>query len=214
MFVRKLVRLAAICFFVQLVFVFVGPPRPLVEWLTGENLNPPKDPRYIVVLGGGGIPSGTSLLRLWHAARFGSGLAGTTFIVSLPADAAPETSSVGRMRDELVLRGIPVAAIQMETRGLNTHEQAVNVAGMLGADRRGESVVVVTSGFHLRRALLSFRGAGFTNVDGLFAYSIGAEADAGPNMWLRHSVWGNWAREADITRELAALLLYKLCGWI
>ena len=198
----------------QLVFVLVGPPRPLVEWLTGENLDPPKNPRYIVVLGGGGIPSGNTLLRTWHAARFGIGSTGTTFIVSLPAVVAPETSSVGRMRDELVLRGIPASAIQMESHGPNTHEQAVNVAGMIGEEHRGESVVIVTSGFHMRRALLCFRKAGFTNADGLFAYSIGAEADAGPNMWLRYSIWGNWRREAEINRELAALLVYKLRGWI
>jgi uncharacterized SAM-binding protein YcdF (DUF218 family) len=209
-----MIAVAAVCFGAQLVFVFAGPPRPLVEWLTGENLNPPKEPRYIVVLGGGGIPSGTSLLRTWHAARFGNGLTGTTFIVSLPADATPDISSVGRMRDELVLRGIPASAIQMETRGLNTHEQAVNVAKMMSPDHSNEPVVIVTSGFHMRRSLLSFRKAGLTNVDGLFAYSIGAEADLGPNMWLRYSVWGNRAHEADIARELAGLVVYKLCGWI
>lgn len=208
---KRLVHIAALCFFVQLVFVLTGPPVTLVDWLTGENLNPPTNPRYIVVLGGGGIPSGNTLLRTWHAARFGKGLTGTTFIVSLPADAAPENNSVGRMRDELVLRGIPATSIQMETRGLNTHEQAVNVRNMIRAD---STVVVVTSGFHMRRALLSFQKAGFNHVDGLYAYSIGAEADAGANMWLRYSVWGNWSREAEICRELVALGVYKLRGWI
>lgn len=208
---KRLVWVAAACFLLQLVFVLTGPPAPLVEWLTGENLNPPKNPRYVVVLGGSGVPSGNTLLRTWHAARFGVGLTGATFIVSLPADVSPETSSVGRMRDELVLRGIPAAAIQMETHALNTHEQAMNVRKMIDAD---STVVVVTSGFHMRRALLSFRKAGFTNVDGLFAYSVGPEADAGTNTWLRYSVWGNWAQEVEISRELAALLVYKLRGWI
>jgi uncharacterized SAM-binding protein YcdF (DUF218 family) len=204
-------RIAAACFLVQLIFILTGPPAALMDWLTGQNMNPPSNPRYIVILGGGGIPSGNTLLRLWHAAQFGAGLTGTTFIVALPADNAPENSSVGRMRDELVLRGIPAASIQLETRGLDTHEQAVNVAQMI---QRDAPVVVVTSGFHVRRAVLCFRKAGCTNVTGLYAYGTGAEADLGAHQWWRYSIWGNWGREVEICRELTALLAYKLRGWI
>jgi len=113
-----------------------------------------------------------------------------------------------------VLRGIPVEAIQMETRGLNTHGQAANIMKLIGREHAGDSLVIVTSGFHMRRALLCFRKAGFTNADGLFAYSVGPEADAGSNLWLRYGLWGNALREVEIFRELAALLAYKLRGWI
>lgn len=211
---RCLVNIAATCFVAQLVLVIVGPPQSLLDWLTGENLPKPKQPRYIIVVGGGGIPSDTGLLRTWHAAEFGRGLTGTTFIVSLPSDGVPETSSVGRMRDELVLRGIPVNAIEMESRGRNTHEQAVNVFGLLSPAHRDDPVVVVTSGFHMRRTLLTFRKAGFTRLEGLPAESIVAEADPGPHVWWRYTLWSNWEREGEIARELTAMLVYKLRGWI
>jgi uncharacterized SAM-binding protein YcdF (DUF218 family) len=211
---RRILFAAGVLFLLQFVLALTGPPECLVDWLNGEDLKPHDTPRYIVVLGGGGIPSGSTLLRTYHAAAFGGGLTGTTFIVSLPTDASPDTSSVGRMRDELVMRGVPAAEILMETRGLNTHEQAVNVYRMLAPAGREERVLVVTSGYHLRRAVLSFRKAGFAKVDGLNAYSTGVEADVGPWGWLRYSIWGNSEHVIRVSRELLALLAYKLKGWI
>lgn len=211
---RFVVRFAALCFFVQILFAFIGPPDTLVEWLTGENLAASNQPRYVVVLGGSGMPSGSTLLRTWRAAQFGHSLTGATFIVSLPADESPETSSVGRMRDELVLRGIPAELIQMETRGRDTHEQAVNALQLIGAEHAGDAVVIITSGYHMRRALLCFQKAGFKNVTGVFATSASAEAEAGAHRFLRYGMWTNWASEVEISRELTALFVYKLRGWI
>jgi uncharacterized SAM-binding protein YcdF (DUF218 family) len=211
---RRILFVAGSVFLLQIALVLTGPPQRLADWLNGEGLQPRETPRYIVVLGGGGIPSGSSLLRLYHAALFGRGLTGTTFIVSLPTDTTPDTSSVGRMRDELVMRGIPASAIRMETRGLNTHEQAVNIYEMLAPQERDEHILVVTSDYHVRRAVLSFRKAGFTHVDGLLAYSTGAEGDVGLFAWLRYTIWGNSEREIRMLRELSALLAYKLKGWV
>jgi len=118
------------------------------------------------------------------------------------------------MRDELVLRGIPAAQILMETKGLNTHEEAVNVRTLLGDAALREPVVIVTSEFHMRRALLCFRKQGFVNVAGLNAASVGAEADPGAWAGLRYGVWGNLQAEVTVTRELMALLASKLRGWI
>lgn len=211
---RRVLLAAGALFLLQLVFALTGPPECLVDWLNGEDLKPQNTPRYIVVLGGGGIPSGSTLLRTYHAAVFGRALTNVMFVVSLPTEETPESSSVGRMREELVMRGVPTSEILMETRGLNTHEQAVNVYNLLGPGARDERILVVTSGYHLRRAVLSFRKAGFVKVDGLNAYSTGAEADVGPWAWLRYSIWGNSERVIQVSRELAALLAYKLKGWI
>jgi uncharacterized SAM-binding protein YcdF (DUF218 family) len=211
---RGIVVMAAALFLLELLFAITGPPRRLSDWLTGAKLVPGTTPRCIIVLGGGGIPSASSLLRTYHAARFGKGLADTTFIVSLPADAAPDASSVGRMRDELVMRGIPASQIRMEWRGVNTHEQAVNVFAMIGAGDPDVPVLVVTSDYHMRRAMLCLRKAGFTHVEGLYAYSIGAEADMGSWTWLRYTLWSNWDHEILMSRELLALLTYKLKGWV
>ncbi len=205
---------AVVSLLLQVLVALTGPPQCIVDWLEMPEIAPRETPRNLVVLGGGGIPSGSTLLRTYYAAQYGKGLTGTTFIVSLPADGNPETSSVGRMRDELVLRGIPSSAIRMEYRGLNTHEQAVNVQHLLGPEALDRPILVVTSGYHMRRAVDCFRKAGFTRVAGLLASDIGAEAEIGPWGWLRYGVWGHLEREIRVLRELAALAAYRYEGWI
>jgi uncharacterized SAM-binding protein YcdF (DUF218 family) len=205
---------AVILLLLQIIVAVAGPPRCVIEWLEMLKIAPHETPRNLVVLGGGGIPSGSTLLRTYYAAQYGKNLTGTTFIVSLPADGDPETSSVGRMRDELVLRGIPSSAIRMEYQGLNTHQQAVDVQRLLGPEALDEPILIVTSGYHMRRAVDCFRKAGFTRVSGLLASEIGAEAEIGPWGWLRYGVWSHLEREIRISRELAALTVYKLKGWI
>jgi len=211
---RHLVWVAAVLFALQLIFAVVGLPRPLCDWLSAKDLQPRETPRTIVVLGGGGVPSASTLMRLYYAAEFGRSLTGVTFVVSLPADEKPDEAGVGRMRGELVMRGIPASQIQMETRGLSTRHQAVNIHSLLGDEARQQPLVVVTSGFHMRRAVLAFRASGFTNVRGLLAANIDAEADFGWFTGLRYGVWNNWAGEAELTRELLALAAYKLRGWV
>ncbi len=198
----------------QLAGAILGPPQWLGDWLRGSEAVPTVPPRYVIVLGGSGIPSESSLIRAYRAAEFGLGLTGATFIVSLPAEQAPDTSSVGRLRDELVLRGISREAIRMEYAALTTHEQAVNIRCMLGTGALPEPIVVVTSGYHMRRAMLCFRQEGFTHVRSVLASSVGAEAAPGRLAWVRYGIWDNAQRETEMARELTALLYYKLRGWI
>src|SRR5437763_1586943 len=134
---RLIVRLAAAAFLLQILGGLFGLPDAFVGWLTGRNEPIRNPPQYLVVLGGAGIPSEPGLIRAYYAAEYGKDLTNAMFIVALPADGDPDTSSVGRMRDELVMRGIPKDRILMETRGLDTHQQAVNIADLLGAGKLG-----------------------------------------------------------------------------
>jgi uncharacterized SAM-binding protein YcdF (DUF218 family) len=211
---RILAFIAIVVFLLQILLAVTGPPQGIVDWLEMPELAPRETPRNIVVLGGGGIPSGSSLLRTYYAAQYGKNLTGTTFVVALPADGNPETSSVGRMRDELVFRGVPLSAIRMEYHGLNTHEQAVNVQRLLGPAALDQPILIVTSGYHMRRAVACFRNLGFTKVEGLLASEIGAEAEIGPWGWLRYGAWANLERGIRVLRELAALAAYKFEDWI
>ena len=93
----------------------------------------------------------------------------------------------------------------MEHRGLDTRQQAAGVRTLLGEAALHEPVVVVSSQYHVRRAVLLFRRAGFTNVTGVTADDISAEADIGPWGWLRYGVWSNAVAEIRIARELIAL---------
>ncbi len=207
---RKLYRLAVVVLFLQIILICIGPPRSLEDWLNLIPAELPAQPRYVVVLGGGGVPSGSTLTRCYHAAVIGRGFTNATFIVALPSDSDPVASSVGRMRDELVMRGIPAEHIQMEYRGLNTRQQAAGVRELLGDAALDAPVIVVSSQYHVRRAVLCFRKAGFTDVTGSSAEDADVDADSGAWGWLRYGVWSNAVSEIRIARELIALLVAKL----
>ncbi|MEI8062621.1 MAG: YdcF family protein [Verrucomicrobiota bacterium] len=209
---RRFWLVAGVFFLSQLLLALTGTPQALRDWLNGTACYPQETPRYVIVLSGGGIPSESSLIRAYYAAQFGRGLTGTTFVVAMPADRDPEHSSVGRFRDELVLRGIPADRILMETHGRNTYQQAGNIRQLLGTATVREPVLVVTSGFHVRRAMLCFRKQGFESVAGLDAASISAEAYPGWFAYLRYSFWSNLTSQITITRELLAIFGYKLAG--
>ena len=217
-FIRRLARtavsFAVLAFAVQLAVGVLGPPPALVRWMVGADEPACPDPSCIVVLGGGGIPSESGLIRTYHAARLAVQCPSATVVVSLPADRDPETSSVGRMRDELVLRGVPRRSVRLEYRGRNTHEQAEDIRELLGPAGLAAPVVIVSSPAHIRRSLLCFRKAGFAQVTGFAAYSIGAEGDLGPGTSYRYAFWSNQQIFLDYLRELIAMAVYKVRGWV
>ncbi|QOI98371.1 MAG: YdcF family protein [Flammeovirgaceae bacterium] len=59
----------------------------------------------------------------------------------------------------LVLMGVPADSLIIENKSRNTYESAVNVMRMVSADTTG-GIVLITSGFHMRRSLACFRKAG------------------------------------------------------
>jgi len=184
------------------------------SWLQVADAGTMDDPRYIVVLGGGGIPSDTGLMRTYYGARHSNSFPDATVIVALPADEVPETSSVGRMKDELVLRGVPESSILMETEGRNTHEQAEKIKAMLGPGVIDEPVHIVTERTHLRRSLLCFRKAGFSRVFGIGTLNTGAEAEIGAGTFLRYTLWTNLQLQIRVLREIIATGMYRLRGWV
>jgi uncharacterized SAM-binding protein YcdF (DUF218 family) len=215
-FGRAVLALAAIAFILEMAGGLFGVPGWLVGWLTSDEFELKGPPRYVVVLGGGGIPSESGLIRTYYAAAMGTNWPHATFVVSLPSDGDPATNSVGRMRNELVMRGIRASAVKLECRSFDTHEQAVNIARLLGGGALKDPVLLVTSSYHVKRALLCFRRAGFEQVACIAAAGIGPEADfgGGVQLNLRYAFWANLQTEVDFAREIVALVYYRLRGWI
>lgn len=211
---RMLVRISAALFFLQIALATPLLDGIVKSWLKVPDAGAMETPAYIVILGGGGIPSDTGLMRTYYGARHSISFPDATVIVALPADENPETSSVGRMKDELVLRGVPASSILMETKGKNTHEQATMIRAMLGPEAINDTVHIVTEGTHLRRSVLSFRKAGFSHVFGIGTPNTGAEADMGPGTFLRYTFWANLQLQIRVLREMVATGIYKLRGWI
>lgn len=211
---RMIVSIGAVLFLLQIALATPVLDGVVESWLQVPEAGAMDDPRYIVVLGGGGIPSDTGLMRTYYGAGHSIAFPDATVIVALPANEDPEASSVGRMKNELVLRGVPESSILMETAGRNTHEQAEKVKAMLGPDVIHDPVHIVTEPTHLRRSVLCFRKAGFSRVFGIGTHNTGAEAAMGPGTFLRYTLWSNLQLQIRVLREIIATGVYKLRGWV
>ena len=203
----------AVLFVLQVVIASSPIPEWLMEWLSVSDDEAEHNPRYVVVLGHD-IPSQAGLICAYYAAQSGRDRGGITYIIAMPTDDDPDKSSPGRIRDELVLRGIPRSDILFESTGLDTHQQAVFVRKMLADDALAQPLLLVTSPSHMRRALLCFRKQGFTHMTPLPAYDITSQIDLGPWIFFRYTFWARLEWQARIARELTALVVYKLRGWI
>ena len=86
--------------------------------------------------------------------------------------------------------------IEIETASRNTHENAVNTT-LLVKPRRGDRWLLITSAWHMRRALCAFRTAGF---------------DVEP--WpVVDRAMGQKRRDFYVSRERWALAAYTVVGW-
>lgn len=86
--------------------------------------------------------------------------------------------------------------IEIETASRNTHENAVNTTALL-KPAPGERWLLITSSWHMRRALCAFRAARF-NVE--------------PWPVVDHAMGKN-RREHYVSREQFAIVGYRLMGW-
>jgi uncharacterized SAM-binding protein YcdF (DUF218 family) len=186
-------------------------------------------PDYILVMGGSAMPGKSTLIRSYYAAAVGIHFPDSKIIVALPGDLSDSSSSVNLTIKELEMRGVRTERILVENKGKNTRYQALEVRKLV-ADREA-SVLIVTSPEHIRRAVLSFRKAGFLHVAGLPAFDQVSDFDLkfndkelggrnhflpeiGGNIQIRYRFWQYLEYEILITRECLALGFYFLKGWI
>ena len=64
-----------------------------------------RPPDYIIVLGGGGMPSETGLMRTWYAAKMANHFTRSLVIISLPGNTSDSMSSVNQMKKEMLISG-------------------------------------------------------------------------------------------------------------
>jgi uncharacterized SAM-binding protein YcdF (DUF218 family) len=116
----------------------------------------------VVVLGAAmqapGVPGPALLRRIEHGIKTFGELDATHLVVS-GGIVGPPPAEAHVMRDIAVSRGVPPEAIIVEDRSRNTFENAVYTGRFI---RSGgwRHVVVVTDGFHMVRALHTFRRLG------------------------------------------------------
>ena len=224
------------CLFL-ILFIFCLTSAPFWTWynMSTKHAGIHRSPEFIVVLGGGGMPSESGLMRTWYAARLGNHFSRSKIIIALPGDTVDSLSSVYQMKEELILRGISGKRISFESLGTNTRAQALNIASSRITRyalrvTRDASLLIVTSPEHLYRAVRTFRKAGFLLVDGCPAFETAIESELsfddrllggkrwlpaiGKNITVRYQFWTQLHYEQLVMREWLAIVYYKLNGWI
>ncbi|SHJ54876.1 Uncharacterized SAM-binding protein YcdF, DUF218 family [Tangfeifania diversioriginum] len=220
--------LAGIFFLVCVALAFTSLPYWGIHWLGTSKSELAHPPETIILMGGGGMPSESNLMRSWYAGRAAESFPEANVLIVMPGELTDSLSTPQKMKEELVLRGVNPKQIQFENEGTNTRSQALNCKKKLNIN---EPVLLITSPEHARRSVLSFQKAGFEKINALPAFEDAAEADfsfsddelggnktfvpdVGQSMSVRYQLWNHLKYEITFAREILALAYYKLRGWI
>jgi uncharacterized SAM-binding protein YcdF (DUF218 family) len=104
--------------------------------------------------------------------------------------------------------GIPPERIETEARSRNTLENAT-VSKALAAPRPGERWVLITSAFHMPRAIAAFRNVGFDVEAFPVDWQFATRSDL---LWPFRSFVGGLSYTDSVAREFVGLLSYRLTG--
>jgi uncharacterized SAM-binding protein YcdF (DUF218 family) len=123
---------------------------------------------------------------------------------ALVADSAPESVAMGRLLEAL---GVPRDRLTLESRSRDTYENAAFTKRLINP-APGERWLLITSGWHMPRAIGCFRKAGFPVEPWTVDYRTSGRIDLWPNPNLTVGL-----RQIDFTtREYIGLLMYYLSG--
>lgn len=215
-----------IVFLLQLIISFTSLPFWMYYYLGVNDGKFCGQPEYIVVLGGGGMPSESGLMRTYHASNISKKYLKSKIIISLPGDTLDRVSSVFLMKIEMMNRGIDSTRISFENTGTNTRMQALNIAEKIASESK---IIIVTSPDHMYRACKTFQKAGLKYSCGKPAFEKAIEASIELNEELnnesllcaiakqkqfRYQFWNHLKYQNLVYREYFAIAYYKLRGWI
>ncbi|MDP3435029.1 MAG: YdcF family protein [Bacteroidota bacterium] len=223
--------LMGVLFLMVLILSFTTLPYWGYYWLGTSQSKITGKPDYIVLLGGGGMPSESSLMRTFFVHRAAVESPESQIVISIPGDPTDSLSTARLVAAELVLKGISPERILYEQTATNTRSEAIQLQHFNHEILTGKAILLVTSPEHMRRAVLVFKKAGFTKVSALPTFENAIEAnlffdddqlggnktmvpDIGGNTSVRYQFWNHLKYEILIAREMAALAYYKLRGWI
>jgi uncharacterized SAM-binding protein YcdF (DUF218 family)/glycosyltransferase involved in cell wall biosynthesis len=109
------------------------------------------------------------------------------------------------MRDLAVSLGVPASSIVLETRASNTHEAVLSVRALV-RDRGWNRILLVSSPYHMRRALLVWaKQAPDVNV---------VPTPVAQSQFYAHGRGANVEQVAGVIQEYLALAYYRHKGWL
>ena len=222
---------SGIIFLFILALSFTTWPFYAYHWLGTSLSKITEKPNYIVMMGGGGMPSESNLMRAWFVVDAARKFPESKIIISIPGNLNDSLPTRRRVANELISKGISENRILFEQHGTNTRWQTLNLRLFHGRLLVKKPLLIITSPEHMRRSILCFRKAGFSNISAMPAFENTLEANLdfedkklggnkipgfniGKNKTVRYQFWNHLKYEILIAREVAALGYYKLRGWI
>ncbi len=226
--IRIFLMVSGVFFLAILILAATSLPYRGIHWLGTSLSSHNRKPGTIILMGGGGMPSESTLMRCWYTVRVAENFPDARIFIAMPGDLNDSLSTPSLIASELIKKGIAPGRIFFESTGKNTRYQAQECARLIGIT---DSVLMVTSPEHMRRAILCFEKVGFRKVDGLPTFENVIETDmkfdddklggnrllipdVGGNISVRYRIWTHLQYEIRIAREFTALLFYKMRGWI
>jgi uncharacterized SAM-binding protein YcdF (DUF218 family) len=150
--------------------------------------------------------------RIMHALRlYRAGKA--PLIVISAGNQAPQRAATPEARliaDLLMELGVPRSALVLETRSRNTHENATHTAAIF-KEHGWRNGLLVTSGFHMPRALAAFRHEGLAVTPAATDVHSGPPQFASPFAILPDA--GALALTTSAIKEMIGFCYYRLRGW-
>ena len=173
---------------------------PAVAWYARRLAGPWADPKgeTMIVLGGASIrdfPDQNTVFRCMYA------------VMAYREGGFKKIVVTGRgvsrgMRNFLVAGGVPEDAVVVEDAATSTRENALNAARLLAGDR--SSKVLLTSDYHMYRAVRAFRKAGLDVAPRPIPDAIKRAGN-------RMKRWQAFTEEAG---ESVKIVYYRWRGWI
>jgi uncharacterized SAM-binding protein YcdF (DUF218 family) len=215
-------------FSVCVVFALTEQPFWGYHWLGTSKSEIKWKPTHIIMMGGGGMPSQSNLMRSWYVEKAAKTFPEATVIIAIPGEITDSLSTPQIVKKELIMRGVNPDKIVFENEATNTRAQALNCQKTI---KMQTPILLVTSPEHMRRSVLSFQKVGFEKVNALPAFENALEADlsfkdddlggnktgvpdVGKSINARYQLWNHLKYEILIAREIVALTYYRLRGWI
>ena len=222
-------RLARVLVVVALAIFWTSATPTVARWLTGTleqqyPSNPSTLPRadVAIVLGGAvsaPIPPrqapelGAAADRVWHAAHLHrSGHVQRIIAVGGSVPWGPQHSSEAEViRQLLVELGVPRSAIQIGITSRNTYENAVETKA-LAKELPFATALLVTSAWHMPRALAVFKKAGIPVVPAPCDFRADDTLTGTVLDWLPHA--DAFAMTSAALREWLGYYVYRWRGWL
>jgi uncharacterized SAM-binding protein YcdF (DUF218 family) len=191
-FLRQFVLTLSVCTLLAVVWFAAGGPTGVDRWL--DVTEPPLPAAAIVVLGGGTNGANLPLPQGWDRLSTAAHLFRDGFapVVIFSGGGTSRVSEAEIYANAGAWLGIPRAAMQFESKAQSTadHGHALREVVLPGGTRiqTDTPLLVVTSTFHSRRALMAFHQAGFSCVRIVSSYSARKPPSVGTPAALKSTV--------------------------